>query len=76
MKTDALAYAAFAALFLVCTVALLGFVLVAWLGLTLGLLWMAAAAPFALLTLILLYRYSGLGHRPDMARLNSERRRR
>jgi hypothetical protein len=76
MKTDTLVYAAFGVLFLVCTVVLLGFVLIAWFGLTPGLLWMAAATPFAVFILILLYRYSGLGQERDLGRLNGETRRR
>jgi hypothetical protein len=73
MKTDTLVYAAFGALFLVCTVVLLGFVLIAWLGLTPGLLCMAAATPFAVFILVLFYRYSGLGQERDLGRLNGER---
>jgi hypothetical protein len=76
MKSDTLAYAAFGVLFLVCTVVLLGFVLIAWLGLALGLLWMGAATPFAVFILILFYRYSGLGHEPGSGRLNGGNHRR
>ncbi|MFN0147336.1 MAG: hypothetical protein ACKVT1_12560 [Dehalococcoidia bacterium] len=71
MRTDTLAYIAFGILFLTCTVVVLGFVMIAWLGITLGLLWMAAATPFVVFMLILLYRYrlgdaggSGHGERP------------
>lgn len=56
MRTDTLAYVAFGIIFLVCTVVLLGFV-----GVTPGLLWMAAVAPLVVFMLILLYWYSRLG---------------
>lgn len=61
MKTDTLAYLAFAVVFLICTVVFLGFVLVGWLGLVLGLLWAAVALPFALLVLWQLYGYTRVG---------------
>jgi hypothetical protein len=61
VKSETLAYVAFAILFLVCTAGVLGFVLIAWLGMTLGVLWMAAAASFVVVMLFLLYGYSGLG---------------
>ncbi len=58
MKTDTLAYLAFAVVFLTCTVVFLGFVLVGWLGWVLGLLWTAVALPFALFVLWRLYGYT------------------
>ncbi|MBI5946965.1 MAG: hypothetical protein HY875_02365 [Chloroflexi bacterium] len=61
MRDDDLAYVAFAAFFLVCTVVAVGFVLIAWLGLAFGLAWIAAVAPFAVFLLILLRRYSAPG---------------
>lgn len=56
MKTEKLAYLAFGGIFLTCTVAFLGFVLVGWLGWELGLLWTAVPMPFALYLLWRLYR--------------------
>ncbi len=58
---NAVAYVAFAVMFLACTVVILGFVLISWFGWVLGALWMAVATPFALYVLWRLYRYSGLG---------------
>ena len=58
MKADTLAYLAFAVLFLVCTVVFLGFVLIAWLGWTFGLLWMAPTTPFVLFILWRLHGYT------------------
>lgn len=60
MKSDTVAYLAFTVLFLVCTVVFLGFVLIAWLGWTVGLLWMAPATPFVLFILWRLYGYASL----------------
>lgn len=57
---NAAAYIAFAVIFLVCTVVFLGFVLVAWLGWALGLLWIAVATPFALFVLWRLYGCSNV----------------
>lgn len=63
MKADTLAYLAFAAVFLTCTVVFLAFVLVGWLGWVLGLLWAAAVLPFALLVLWQLYVFANVGEK-------------
>jgi hypothetical protein len=55
---NAVAYVAFAAVFLTCTVVFLGFVLVAWLGWTLGLLWTAVVTPFAVFLIWRLHGYA------------------
>lgn len=60
MKTETLVYVAFGIIFLVCTVVFVGFVLVAWLGWMLGLLWMGAATPFVVFLLWRLYAASRL----------------
>jgi hypothetical protein len=60
---NAVAYAAFAVMFLICTVVVLGFVLVAWLGWTLGLLWVSVPTPFLLFFLWRLYGYTSLRSR-------------
>lgn len=60
MRSETLVYLAFGIIFLVCTVVFLGFVLAAWLGWILGLLWMAAATPFMVFLLWRLYSYSFL----------------
>lgn len=61
MNQDRLAYLAFAAVFAVCVVFLVGFAAVAWLGFTLGILWGLAIVPLVVGVLTLLFRYSGLG---------------
>jgi hypothetical protein len=59
---NAVAYIAFAIIFLICTVVFLGFVLVGWLGWVLGLLWMAVATAFVVFILWQLYRYTSSGN--------------
>ena len=68
---NALAYLAFAVIFLICTVVFLGFVLVSWLGWVLGLLWIAVATPFALFILWRLYGYTNVR---DTEILSAEKR--
>lgn len=68
---NALAYLAFAIIFLICTVVFLGFVLVSWLGLVLGLLWIAVATPFAL---FILWRLNGYTNVRDTEILSAEKR--
>ena len=55
---NTVAYVSFAVIFLICTVVFLGFVLIAWLGWLLGLLWLAVATPFVLLILWQLHGYT------------------
>ncbi len=55
---NTVAYVSFAVIFLICTVVFIGFVLIAWLGWLLGLLWLAVATPFALIILWQLHGYT------------------
>jgi len=69
---NALAYAVFAVLFVICTGGVLGLALVAWLGWALGLMWTSVLAAFVMFMLWRLYRYA----RPSRGEIYGNTRRR